>query len=104
MSTLHEDLCTFVIIARLFLLRVRNVSDKCCSENENAHFMLIAFFPPENHAFSEAIWKIGVDTDRQARFRERPIYYVSSYIASLFILNPLVYHENATTEHKLLGL
>ena len=92
MSALHEDLCTFVIIARSFLLRVRNLSDKCCSENENTHFMLIALFC-ENLAFSEAVWKIGVDTDRQARFRERPRYYVSSYIASLFfILNPLAYH------------
>jgi hypothetical protein len=71
MSTLHEDLGTFVIIACSFLLRVRNVSDKCCSENENTHFMLTAFFFPENHAFSEAMWKIGVDTDRQTGWISR---------------------------------
>jgi len=47
MATLLEDLFTFVIIARSFLLSVRNVSDKCYSENKNTHFMLISFFPPK---------------------------------------------------------
>jgi hypothetical protein len=36
---LHEGLCTFMIILRS-VLRIRNVSDKRCRENQNTHFML----------------------------------------------------------------
>ena len=35
---LHEDLCTFMMISRPFLFRMRNVSDKRCIENHNTHF------------------------------------------------------------------
>ena len=38
-SYLHEDQCTFFIISRPVLLRMRNVSDKICKENQNMHFM-----------------------------------------------------------------
>ena len=34
MGTLREDLCMFVIIS-CWILRMRNVSDKNCRENEN---------------------------------------------------------------------
>jgi hypothetical protein len=44
-GTLHEDLCTFMIISRWILVRMRNVSDKICRENQNTHFMLNNFFP-----------------------------------------------------------
>jgi hypothetical protein len=44
-GTLHEDLCTFMIISRWILLRKRNVSDKSCIENQNTHFMLSNFSP-----------------------------------------------------------
>ena len=39
-GTLHEDRYTFLIICRSVLLRMRNVSDKSCRENQNTHFML----------------------------------------------------------------
>jgi len=42
--TLHEDQCTFLIISRSFLLRMRNVSDKSCRENQNIHFMFNYIF------------------------------------------------------------
>ena len=45
MGTLYEDLHTFVIISRSFILRMRNVSDKSCTENENTHFVFSDFFP-----------------------------------------------------------
>ena len=35
-----EDQCTFLIIFRSFLLRPRYVSDKCCRENHNTHFVV----------------------------------------------------------------
>ena len=42
-STLHEDLCTCMIISR-WILKMRNVSGKSCWENQNTHFMLCNFF------------------------------------------------------------
>jgi hypothetical protein len=44
-GTLHEDLCTFMVITRWILSRMRNVSDKSCRENQNTHFMFNSFFP-----------------------------------------------------------
>jgi len=41
MVTLHEDLCTCMRICCQILLRMRNISDKSCIENEDTHFMVI---------------------------------------------------------------
>ena len=38
-GTLHEYLHTFMIVTRLILLRMRNVSDKPCRDNQNTHFV-----------------------------------------------------------------
>jgi hypothetical protein len=43
-GTLREDLCTFMIISRWILLRMRNVSDKSCRETQNTHFTFSNFF------------------------------------------------------------
>jgi len=56
MNTLHEDQYTFLIISLSFFLRMRNVSDKRCGENET-RFMFMKFFP-ENRAVYEIIWNI----------------------------------------------
>ena len=37
MGTLHNDLLTFMVSGRI-LLRMRNVSDKSCRQNQNTHF------------------------------------------------------------------
>ena len=37
---LHENPHTFLIISRSALLKMRNVSDKSCRENQNTHFMI----------------------------------------------------------------
>jgi len=37
MGTLCEDNYTFLIISRSVLLRMRNVSDQICKENQNTH-------------------------------------------------------------------
>ena len=42
--TLHEDHYTFFIISRSILLRMRNVSDKSCRENQNTHFVFNDLF------------------------------------------------------------
>jgi hypothetical protein len=44
-GSLHEDLCTFTIISRWNLLRMRNVSGKSCRENQNTHFLFNSIFP-----------------------------------------------------------
>jgi hypothetical protein len=44
-GTLHGDRYTFLIISRSVLLRMRNVSDKSCRENQNTHFLFSDFFP-----------------------------------------------------------
>jgi len=38
-GTLHEDVRTFIITSRSVLLRMRNISDKICGENQNTHFV-----------------------------------------------------------------
>jgi hypothetical protein len=43
MGTLLEDLHGSVIISRSFLLRMRYVSNKSCSENQDTHFMFNLF-------------------------------------------------------------
>jgi hypothetical protein len=58
-----RDLCTFMIVSRWILLRLRNVSDKRCRENQNTHFMFKNAFP-EDRAVYEIIWKYMVDPDR----------------------------------------
>jgi hypothetical protein len=60
---LHEDLCTFMITSRWVLLRMRNISDKSCRENQSTHFMFNNFFP-ENRAVYEIMWKNMVQRDR----------------------------------------
>jgi hypothetical protein len=47
-GTLHEDLCTFMTISRWILLRMRNVSDKICRENQNTHLRFNNFFPEKS--------------------------------------------------------
>jgi hypothetical protein len=45
MGALREDVSTFVTISRWILLRMRNVSNKSCRENQNTYFMFSNFFP-----------------------------------------------------------
>jgi len=44
MRTLHVDLSTFVTVSRSVLLRMINVSDKSCRENQSTHFVFGYFF------------------------------------------------------------
>jgi hypothetical protein len=46
----------FLIISHSFLLRMRNVSDKRCRENQNTHFVLINFFL-KNRPIYDILWK-----------------------------------------------
>ena len=69
MGNLYEDLCTFVIISRSVLLRIRNISDKICRENQNTHFVssnisFLLFFFTKNRAFCEIMRKSMVHPDK----------------------------------------
>jgi hypothetical protein len=44
MCTLHEDVFTFMTISLWILLRMRNVSNIICRENQNTRFMFSNFF------------------------------------------------------------
>jgi hypothetical protein len=37
--TYHGDVCTFVIVYLWILLEIRNIWDKCCSENQNMFYV-----------------------------------------------------------------
>jgi hypothetical protein len=66
-GTLHEDRYTFTIISRSFLLRMRNVSDKICRENQNTHFVFNGYFISRKSCrFLNNMGKYG--RDRQARY------------------------------------
>jgi len=43
MEPLHDKL-SFMFISHSILLRMRNVSDKICTENQNTHFVFNIFF------------------------------------------------------------
>ena len=57
-GTLHEVLSVWVD-----LLRIRNVSDKNCGENQKTFYIHYLFFP-ENHAVYEIMWQDMVEPDR----------------------------------------
>jgi len=54
---LYKDQYTFLIISRSFLLRMRNVSDKRCRENQSTHFVFSKSARPENLGVCEIMWK-----------------------------------------------
>jgi len=62
MGTLREDLCEFMI-CRCTFLRMINVSDRSCAENQNTHFMFYNFLF-ENPAAYEIPWKNMARLDR----------------------------------------
>jgi len=59
-DTLHDDQYIFLVTSRSFLLRMRNVSNKCCRENQNTHFM----FNFLNRAVYEITWKNTAEPGR----------------------------------------
>jgi hypothetical protein len=61
-GTVREDQCTFLIISRSVLLRMRSVSGNSCRENQNTHFVVSYVF--KIRAIYEIIWKNIVQSDR----------------------------------------
>jgi hypothetical protein len=48
-GTLREDVCSFMMTYGLIILRMRNVSDKSCRENQNTFCVQYTFFPKIYH-------------------------------------------------------
>jgi hypothetical protein len=63
MGTLHEDSCTFMIISRSVLLKMRNVSDKICRKGNSTHFTFSNFLN-KNRTVCEIMWKNIVERGR----------------------------------------
>jgi len=57
-------ICTFVKISRSLRLRMRNVSDKSCTENQTTHFMFSNLFLPANRCVFEIMWKYIIERGR----------------------------------------
>jgi hypothetical protein len=64
-GTLHEDQYTLLIISRSFILRIKNVSDKCCRESRNTHFLFNNFFSENRNDYEnvEKYCRAGQATD-----------------------------------------
>jgi hypothetical protein len=60
---LQEDTCKFMIIPRWTPLKMRNVSDNRCTENQKTHFLCNHFFP-ENRVLYKKMRKNMVQPDR----------------------------------------
>ena len=62
-GTSHEEQYTFVIVSRSVILRMKHVSDKSCTENQNTHIMFdnVVF---ENCAVYEIMWENAVERGR----------------------------------------
>jgi hypothetical protein len=56
---------------------MRNVPDKSCRENQDAHFVFNNFLFPENCAIYEIIWKNVVDRPQMAIRRMRLACWIS---------------------------
>jgi hypothetical protein len=63
-STGREYHRTFMIISRSIILRMRNVSGKIIEKIKTTLLCSKAFFPPENRAVYEIMWKNLVQPDR----------------------------------------
>jgi hypothetical protein len=58
MSSLHEDVCAFMMISRRVLLRMKSVSFQVVEKIKTHVLYSITFFS-ENHAFIDNVEKCG---------------------------------------------
>jgi hypothetical protein len=55
MGTLHEVPCRLMIISHVILIKVRNVSDRICRENQNTSYVQTP--PPSKSRLYDRMWK-----------------------------------------------
>ena len=80
--TLRKDLSTFFTISRLILLRMRNVSDKVCRENQNT-FHIQHFFFFENCTINETMSKNMVEPEEPQMTSQYGAYALRARLARL---------------------
>jgi hypothetical protein len=71
---LHEEQYTFLIAPRSVLLRMRNITDKICREDQNTHFIFNNFFPRKSWRVWENVekcWRAILATDKNIIRRMR---------------------------------
>ena len=61
---LVDEIILCLIISRSFLLRMRNVSDKSCRENQKTRFVCSDPFFSQNRAVYEIMWKNIIERGR----------------------------------------
>jgi hypothetical protein len=84
MCTVHEDQYTVLIISRTVLLRMRNIPDRSCRENQNTLLCSITFF---NYAIYKIIWKNVVE-------RGRPLMTIRRMRTACLILKTTITHSS----------
>ena len=57
-GTVHEEVCTLMIISRSVLVMMRNVADESCRQDQNTYIMFNNFFPPKIVPFMVLCGKI----------------------------------------------
>ena len=72
-AALHEDLCTFMTISPLILLRMSNMSGTICKENHNK-FQVQKHYSFEMCAFYEILWKSMVGHRRKHNAAQKRCY------------------------------
>jgi hypothetical protein len=64
MGTLHEDLRNLMTTAQWILIRMQNIADKFCRENQNTHFVFNKYFSKICSIY-EIMWKYMVQPDKK---------------------------------------
>jgi hypothetical protein len=75
---------------------MKNVSENGCRENQNTHFMSSNFFPHENLALYEMMWKNIVDPDRSQMRIACWITKATDSHSEYVILTAFPLHERAS--------
>jgi hypothetical protein len=84
-----RPMCIFQSYLAHFFFRTGNISDKSCRENQNIHFVTATFFPPENRAVYEKMWKNIVERVRPQViiWRMRIAYWIPKATDALRLCN-----------------
>jgi len=105
MGTLHEDVCTFMTVSCLILVRMRIVSDESCRENQYLHFVFNNFFQILSHLWDN-VEKCG--RCRQATYGdavfELSVLDIKGYRHTFGILNTYCFSAAAMVAWVLHGV
>jgi hypothetical protein len=99
-GTLHEDICTFMVISCWILLGMENLSDKSCRENQNTNFMFKEFFRESCRLWDhvEKYCTAGQATDDNITWRMRISWRITK------VRTPTHKHTFCFVEYYLLGI